>query len=173
MSFRYQGAWIQAGLFNPLAAPPPILLYNLYTWGQNNYGQLGLGNTTNYSSPKQVGSLTNWTMLAGSEDFSAAIKTDGTLWTWGRNNLGQLGLGNRTYYSSPKQVGALTNWSTIAPQLGGAMAIKSGALWVWGQNGSGQLGLGDITTRSSPTQLGTATTWNLAGWGAYSALTLG
>ena len=32
----------------------------LFTWGYNGYGALGLGNTTNYSSPKQVGVLTTW-----------------------------------------------------------------------------------------------------------------
>jgi hypothetical protein len=32
----------------------------LWTWGPNGNGQLGLGNTFNYSSPKQVGSLTDW-----------------------------------------------------------------------------------------------------------------
>ena len=37
---------------------PPVQY--LWAWGYNNNGQLGLGNTTDYSSPKQVGSLTNW-----------------------------------------------------------------------------------------------------------------
>jgi len=32
----------------------------LWAWGRNSLGQLGLGNTTAYSSPKQVGALTNW-----------------------------------------------------------------------------------------------------------------
>ena len=37
----------------------------LWSWGYNNYGQLGQGNTTSYSSPVQVGSLTNWNLVAG------------------------------------------------------------------------------------------------------------
>ena len=32
----------------------------LWAWGSNWAGQLGLGNITNYSSPKQVGALTTW-----------------------------------------------------------------------------------------------------------------
>jgi alpha-tubulin suppressor-like RCC1 family protein len=32
----------------------------LFSWGQNSSGQLGLGNTTFYSSPKQIGALTTW-----------------------------------------------------------------------------------------------------------------
>ena len=86
----------------------------LYSWGINNQGQLGLGNTTNYSSPKQIGALTNWLKIAAGYGNIAAIKTDGTLWTWGRGGNGVLGLGNTTNYSSPKQVGALTNWLNIA-----------------------------------------------------------
>ena len=86
----------------------------LWSWGQNGYGYLGLNNTTSYSSPKQVGSLTNWLTVACGQDFSFAIKTDGTLWGWGMNSRGVLGFNNTTYYSSPKQVGSQTNWSQIS-----------------------------------------------------------
>jgi len=113
MSQRYLGGWIQAGLFNPLAAPTGTYLYELWSWGFNTQGQLGLNNITSYSSPKQVGALTTWANLTASDTYSIAIKTDGTLWSWGANSNGQLGLGNITNYSSPKQVGALTTWSKI------------------------------------------------------------
>jgi len=36
----------------------------LWAWGRNQFGPLGLGNTTNYSSPKQVGALTTWLSAA-------------------------------------------------------------------------------------------------------------
>jgi len=39
---------------------------SLWTWGLNNSGNLGLGNTTYYSSPKQVGALTSWTNIFSS-----------------------------------------------------------------------------------------------------------
>ena len=66
MSMRYLGAWLQAGKFNPLAAPTASYTYNLYSWGSNLRGQLGLGNTTNYSSPKQVGADRKSTRLNSS-----------------------------------------------------------------------------------------------------------
>ena len=109
----------------------------LFAWGRNENGQLGLGNITYYSSPKQIGALTAWSAVSTGLDGedSTAIKTDGTLWSWGRNNLGQLGLGNRTNYSSPKQVGALTNWSNIISGYSTKIAIKTdGTLWAWGYN---------------------------------------
>ena len=116
MSIRqmYGGSIVKPGL-NTLASPAAIVTYQgLWTWGRNNNGQLGLGNITNYSSPKQVGVLTTWLSTACGRYYTTAIKTDGTLWTWGYNAQGQLGLGNRTYYSSPKQVGVLTTWLSTA-----------------------------------------------------------
>ena len=138
----------------------------LWVSGRNNQGQLGLSSSVayNYSSPMQVGTLTNWSVTDGGEQFTAAVKTDGTLWTWGRNNSGQLGLGNSGApyrYSSPKQVGALTSWLKINAGYAFALSVKTdGTLWAWGQNDSwGNLGLGNRTTYSSPKQVGALTTW--------------
>ena len=164
MSQRYLGGWIQDGLFNPLAAPTPSgYTYEMWSWGHSSYGQLGLGNTTNYSSPKQVGALTTWLNITGGYSYSLATKTDGTLWSWGYNAYGQLGLGNITSYSSPKQVGALTTWSKITAGYFHSLTIKTdGTLWSWGFNVFGQLGLGNITYYSSPKQVGALTTWYAA-----------
>ena len=135
--------------------------------GFNNVGQLGLGNTTDYSSPKQIGALTNWSAVASGSLFSFALKTDGTIWSWGYNSQGQLGLGNTTSYSSPKQVGALTTWSKISVGNTNSFAIKTnGTLWSWGYNGNGQLGLGNTTSYSSPKQVGALTTWSAISGGA-------
>jgi alpha-tubulin suppressor-like RCC1 family protein len=132
----------------------------LWAWGNNGYGQLGQGNTTNRSSPTQIGALTSWLKLSAGYSWVAAIKADGTLWMWGRNDLGQLGLGNTTNYSSPKQVGALTNWSSVSCGYYVTGAIKTdGTLWTWGYNGTGALGYGNTTYYSSPKQVGALTTW--------------
>ena len=137
-------------------------LARLWSWGGNEYGQLGLGNTTNRSSPVQVGALTTWSNVFGGTNCSFATKTDGTLWAWGSNGLGHLGLGNTTSRSSPVQVGALTDWSgaKISSRLFSTLAVKSnGTLWAWGAGGYGSLGLGKTTSRSSPVQVGALTTW--------------
>jgi len=139
----------------------------LWMWGRGYAGGLGLGNTTNYSSPKQVGALTTWATISVGYDFwSLAVKTDGTLWAWGKNspNYGVLGLGNLTNYSSPKQVGALTNWSKVFTSHGqwGSFAVKTdGTLWAWGRGITyGILGLGNLTNYSSPVQVGALTNWS-------------
>jgi alpha-tubulin suppressor-like RCC1 family protein len=145
----------------------------LWSWGTNSYGQLGLSNITNYSSPKQIGALTSWNNVSGSSGFTSAIKTDGTLWSWGYNANGGLGLGNITYYSSPKQVGSLTNWLILSTgySSSGRIAIKTdGTLWSWGYNGTGQLGLGNATSYSSPKQVGSLTSWSTVTTGNVSSM---
>lgn len=138
----------------------PIAGYTTYAYGQGNFGALGIGNTTNYSSPKQVGTVNQWLQVAGGYRSANGIKSDGTLWGWGMNNYGQLGTGNITYRSSPVQVGALTNWAKLSKGNYHSLAIKTdGTLWAWGYNPVGELGNGNTTNYSSPIQIGALTTW--------------
>lgn len=148
----------------------------LWAWGYNQNGELGRSNTTNYSSPVQVGALTNWSKVYASETFTHAIKTDGTLWAWGQGANGQLGLGNTSYYSSPVQVGALTNWRSVSKDTtggAGVLAVKTdNTAWAWGSNPYGGLGLGDTTTYSSPVQIGALTNWSVIESDGYSSIGL-
>jgi len=140
----------------------------LWSWGNNTFGQLGNGNTTYYSSPIQIGALTNWKQVTNGQAFSVAMKTDGTLWAWGENFWGNLGNGTRTNYSSPIQVGTLTNWKQVAGGLSFTGAVKTdGTLWMWGSNGYGELGVGNITSYSSPVQVGSLTNWKLVSCGYF------
>ena len=147
------GAGVQA------LSPPPTYLW---AWGSNVYGQLGLGDTANRSSPVQVGLLGTWSRATAGYSSTAAIKTDGTLWTWGNNGgPGQLGLGDAVSRSSPVQVGALTSWAAVAAGQNIMAAIKTdGTVWSWGNNYLGYLGLGNRTNYSSPVQIGALNTWS-------------
>jgi len=139
----------------------------LWVWGDNRFGQLGNGTTVYYSSPIQVGALTNWTQVSAGFYNIAAVKTDGTLWTCGYNNYGQLVFPQVSTIvlpnlSSPIQVGALTTWKQAAAGSNFAAAIKTdGTLWAWGYNSFGQLGNNDPTLaqQSSPVQVGALTNW--------------
>jgi alpha-tubulin suppressor-like RCC1 family protein len=135
----------------------------LWAWGQGIYWQLGQGNTTNYSSPKQIGSATNWASVAGGGQLAAAVKTTGSVWGWGSSSI--VGAAQ-----PPTQIGALTNWSTISCGWGHNLALKTdGTIWSWGANGRGQLGLGDTATRYSPVQIGTASNWLAIAASQYSS----
>jgi alpha-tubulin suppressor-like RCC1 family protein len=141
----------------------------LWTWGINDSGQLGTGNTVSRSSPTTpTGGGTNWKQVAGGSNHAAAVKTDGTLWAWGNNGSGRLGDGTTTNRSSPvTTAGGGTNWKQVAGGNQLTAAIKTdGTLWTWGTNDSGQLGTGTTTNRSSPgTTIGGGTNWRQAACG--------
>jgi len=59
----------------------------VWTWGSNEYGQLGDGTTTMRTVPVQVGGGSNGMSVGLVE--TVALKSDGTLWAWGRNEYGQ------------------------------------------------------------------------------------
>ena len=155
----------------------------LWAWGRNILGELGLGNfgdSTNRSSPVQVGTLNTWSSVAdtsaGESYHTLAIRTDGTLWAWGRNSEGQLGLnlGSTAHRSSPVQVGTRNDWVSVSINFASSMAVRSdGTIWSWGQNTpNSQLGLGDSINRSSPVQVGTLSTWASASLGTNFSVLL-
>jgi alpha-tubulin suppressor-like RCC1 family protein len=159
----------RAGIWPSVIPPPPA--YYLWGWGYNGYGQIGIGNTTNYSSPKQVGSDTTWSTIDAGGPNILAVKQNGTMWTWGRNNNANLGLGDTENRSSPTQIGALTTWSKVSAGATHCAAIKTdGTLWTWGGNAyNGQLGLGDTIRRSNPVQVGILTDWLQVSAGGYGS----
>jgi alpha-tubulin suppressor-like RCC1 family protein len=136
---------------------------SLWTWGNNNSGQLGDNTTTNRSSPGTTsGGGTNWKQVFAGVFFTTAIKTDGSLWTWGNNNSGQLGDNTTTNRSSPGTTsGGGTNWKQVSCGRRHTAAIKTdGTLWTWGDDSYGQLGDNTTAARSSPgTTSGGGTNW--------------
>ena len=127
-------------------------------------GTTGLNTTTNYSSPVQVGALTNWSQVAiGGNGTVVAIKTDGTLWGWGYGGSYNLGNSSLSNFSSPIQIGADSDWSQVTASDYGTLAIKSnGTLWCWGYPVYGELGnntASGTTPVPTPTQVGTDSNW--------------
>ena len=146
----------------------------LWTWGRNDFGQLGDNTVTHRSSPVQtIAGGTNWKLVAGGTYHTAAIKSDGTLWLWGWNLFGQLGNNTVTNSSSPVQtIASGTNWKLVACGGNHTAAIKTdGTLWSWGVNNYGQLGDNTRTQRYSPVQtIAGGTNWKLvAGGWLYTA----
>ena len=106
----------------------------IWTWGQNNYGQLG---RTGSGTPAVVSTdNVNWKSIAVGYFHTAAIKTDGTLWTWGFGAQGQLGNANTTNISTPTTTFAGgNNWKQVSCGRENTVAIKTdGTLWTWGRN---------------------------------------
>ena len=156
----------------------------LWVWGSNTYGALGLNGANNLndswalSSPAQLPG--DWINYSRARNSSIGTKSDGTLWGWGKILSFRNVPTATSQVSSPMQIGSDTDWPTQDPfetgdchlssvSPGYNFAIKqNGSLWVWAaQNaGAGVLGLNDMAnpqptrlSRSSPRQIGTETTW--------------
>ncbi len=145
----------------------------LWTWGYNLYGELGVNDTTNRSTPVTTFSGgTNWKQVSAGIYITAAIKTDGTLWTWGFGGFGGLGINDSTHRSTPVTTFAGgTNWKQVSNGDSSCTAIKTdGTLWTWGRNAYGQVGINDTTNRATPvTTFAGGTNWKQVTGGLHSA----
>ncbi len=144
-----------------------------WSWGLNNYGQLGDGTTTNRNTPVQVSGLNTVARLAGGEYHSLALRSDGTVWACGRNDYGQLGDGTTTHRYTPVQVSSLDGIVAIAACQDHSLALRSdGTVWACGRNIFGQLGDGTMVTRHTPVQVSNLTDVVAVAAGAYHSLAL-
>lgn len=131
----------------------------IYAWGGNKYGQLGLGHTENMSTPTPVtgvfpsGSTEHFVDIKCGPDFCIGLTSEGNVYSWGKNSAGQLGLGNKNNVYTPTKITALSNVKSIGAGYNHAMAIKEdGTLWTWGYSSDGQLGR-NTSNASSPRQV--------------------
>lgn len=139
----------------------------VWTWGDNSYGKLGIGQTNipYQTTPVEVHDAANVSFLnsiklvMGGEEHDVAVKTDGTVWSWGWNAYAQLGNGTTNASSVPTQTGLTANPPlTNVIKLGGrpyfTLAVKSdGTIWAWGMNQYGQMGNGTVNTPVSSPQV--------------------
>lgn len=128
----------------------------VYAWGHNDYGQLGLGFAGDppHSGPTLVPGVEEVAELAVANTTVFARRHDGTALTWGRNHTGQAGVGDQTgddvlvpvevvvsdRMGSTEPVGGLTN---VAGDgfVGLALSADAG-VFAWGLGSLGQLGQG-------------------------------
>ncbi len=138
----------------------------LYCWGDNWYGQLGIGDTGIHQSQKflptqEATQSSDWKKIyVGSDKSTCAIKKDNSLWCWGKNTSGQLGDGTKIERHVPTRLGTDTDWAKAGVSDFHACAIKhDGSLWCWGDNTNGQFGDGTKNSSLVPKMIGTEKDW--------------
>ncbi|NXO89113.1 HERC5 ligase, partial [Certhia brachydactyla] len=118
----------------------------LFTWGENIHGQLGVGSQTMLTpKPQLVERLKGIPLaqIAAGGVHSTAVSLSGAVYSWGKNSFGQLGLGDTKDRDYPTYVGALEHWKTVFISCGAdhtAVLSKEGLVCTFGAGGSGQLG---------------------------------
>ena len=116
----------------------------VWTWGDNTYGQLGTGSSSsNSDTPVQITSLSsNVSFIATAYNTDYAVKTDGTVYAWGSNSNGELGSGSSdtSVHNTPTQVSGVNNVIAISGSITSphVLALESdGSVWTWGKNDTG------------------------------------
>ena len=77
---------------------------NLYAWGQNTTGELGLGDDVERDEPEQVSGIAGVAWVAASAFHTVAVDGDGNVYAWGRNDNGELGMGDVVERDTPTLV---------------------------------------------------------------------
>jgi alpha-tubulin suppressor-like RCC1 family protein len=128
----------------------------LYGFGANDQGQLGIGTQTNELRPTVILPDADWTAISAGAGYAFAIR-DGQLYGWGNNEYGQVGIGTD---SDPvrraTRVGTRSNWVSVSAGRGyagpsgfskytpaSAGIDSDGTMYLWGSNATALLGGGE------------------------------
>ncbi|KAK6194794.1 hypothetical protein SNE40_000350 [Patella caerulea] len=111
----------------------------VYGWGYNGNGQLGLGNNVNQPAPCKVNMLAGVIIhqIVCGYAHTMVLSDEGVMYSWGANSYGQLGTGNKANLVSPAKVNsgierftgiAASHYSHIS-----AAISQTGKVYMWGQ----------------------------------------
>ncbi|XP_041739058.1 RCC1 and BTB domain-containing protein 1 isoform X3 [Coregonus clupeaformis] len=112
----------------------------VYGWGYNGNGQLGLGNNGNQLTPCRLVGLQGLCVLQIVSGYahSLALTDEGLLYAWGANTYGQLGTGNKSNQLSPVQIMAekesrIVEIAACHSTHTSSAKTQSGQVYMWGQ----------------------------------------
>ncbi len=149
---------IACGAFHNLAL---TATGEIYSFGLNDYGQLGLGHTASVTAPQRiVDGLEGVTVadISCGGWHSACVSTTGEVFMWGRGEYGRLGLGDKSGSSKlrPAKVWALDGIKMVQVSCGGSHTLgvtADGKAWAWGRGSFGRLGTGEERDAITPVEV--------------------
>ncbi|XP_033158858.1 probable E3 ubiquitin-protein ligase HERC4 isoform X2 [Drosophila mauritiana] len=130
----------------------------LYSWGSNIYGQLGVNSPndlTHCNYPLRLTTLLGIPLaaIACGGNHSFLISKSGAVFGWGRNNCGQLGLNDETNRAYPTQLKTLRTLGVRFVACGDEFSVfltNEGGVFTCGAGAYGQLGHGFSSNEMLP-----------------------
>ncbi|XP_064416275.1 probable E3 ubiquitin-protein ligase HERC3 isoform X2 [Latimeria chalumnae] len=128
----------------------------LFTWGENTYGQLGLDKGCPAQPvPQCVKSLAGIPLaqISAGGAHSFALSLSGAVFGWGKNTAGQLGLNDEQDRDVPCHVKSLRSQNIVYLSCGEehtAALTKSGGVFTFGAGSCGQLGHDSTNNEVNP-----------------------
>lgn len=113
----------------------------VYAWGNNSYGQLGIGEHGNSYCPMQVKEMPSAVLVSAGKYHSLALSKDGSVYAWGGNSCGQLGDGVYDNRTLPIMVDGMPEVISVSAGSYHSLTLdRFGHVWSWGWNRFGQIG---------------------------------
>jgi len=145
-----------------------------YGCGNNYFGQLGNGNTSNTNTSLTQMTIPNGktaTSISSGDNHTIVLMIDGTIFGCGINEVGQLGNGTSTNYNGTPNptliqmtnvpsTNGITPTSITCGTRETIVLMSDGTVFGCGQNGVGQLGNGTFTQSLNLTPMTTLPTTN-------------
>jgi len=133
----------------------------VYVWGSNHHGQLGLEERSigkSHSTPRVLTLNFIIKEISCGEDHAALVTTRGHVYTIGSNAEGRLGIGSRSIdrVSHPTLIESLLSNKCMKISCGWAHTLalmESGEIYSWGAGESGALGNGSSENTWAPTRI--------------------
>uniref|UniRef100_K3W6X4 RCC1-like domain-containing protein n=1 Tax=Globisporangium ultimum (strain ATCC 200006 / CBS 805.95 / DAOM BR144) TaxID=431595 RepID=K3W6X4_GLOUD len=152
---------------------------SVYIWGKEDYGMLGVGQTSDVQVPQKIELFETMPALRVSCGgwHTVVVTKSGDCYSFGRGEYGRLGLGDTRSRYKPQKVEALKDKVVVQAACGGSHTLfltKDGVAYSSGRADHGRLGAVDMKTIlvPQPLHLGSLPVRQVSAGGAHSVALL-